>query len=202
MPGIKFDFLAFVMVFLLLSPTASVADGHYDTDYSDPSDPDGPGFTPPSAQVAPVTNNSVVALLLAATEYCKPLVSSQYLIDCLSERLGEVSRQLNGQKEFAQVQAILETTSKKLNRIARQNRSTTLDAATFSTKGQSPVKTTRRLIPVDEAKLQDALAEAIVVIEEAETLLLRSAEASAERSVQYQRIAAAIGSNKVLLRSS
>jgi hypothetical protein len=32
--------------------------------------------------------------------------------------------------------------------------------------------------------------------------LLRSADASSGRAVQYQQIAAALGSNKVLLRSS
>lgn len=46
-----------------------------------------------------------------------------------------------------------------------------------------------------------ALAQALAVIVEAETVLLRSAENPGERAAQFQRIASAVGSNKVLLRS-
>jgi hypothetical protein len=40
------------------------------------------------------------------------------------------------------------------------------------------------------------------IVAEAETILLRSASSDATRAIHYQRIAAAVGSNKVLLRSS
>jgi hypothetical protein len=57
------------------------------------------------------------------------------------------------------------------------------------------------LIPVDDAKLDIAVAQALEVIGAAETVLLRSAEGSDDRALQFQQIASAIGSNKVLLRS-
>lgn len=156
---------------------------------------------PPSRpSTTPVTTNSVVSSIEATRNFCSA-ISSAYAVDCLSERLGELAKELEGQEGFEDAQSILDSTSKKLNAIARQNRSTTADPARFSTQGQTPVINTRRLIPVDEPSLVEAASQALAVIAEAETLLLRSAEESSERSVQYQRIASAIGSNKVLLRS-
>jgi len=49
--------------------------------------------------------------------------------------------------------------------------------------------------------LSSAAAQALVVIENTETLLLRSPDTSVEQAAQFQQIAEAIGSNKVLLRS-
>lgn len=149
----------------------------------------------------PATTKTVVASIQSATRYCKLVQPNEYVIDCLAERLDDLSKQLQGQEGFEEVRAVLETTSNELNDIARQNRSDSLAPATFSTKGPSPVRTSRRLVPVDDAKLDVAVSQALAVIGEAETLLLRSAEQSADRAIQFQQIAAAIGSNKVLLRS-
>jgi hypothetical protein len=165
-------------------------------------DPEPSDISPASrTATAPATNATIVTSLQAATRYCTPMVATEYVIDCLAERLGNLSKQLDGQDGFEEVQAILETTAKDLNQIARQNRSVTLAPATFATQGQTSVQTTRRLIPVDEGKLEDAVSQALAVIAETETLLLRSADDSTDRSIQFQQIAAAVGSNKVLLRS-
>jgi len=148
----------------------------------------------------PATTASVVTSIEATSAFCSAIAGA-YTVDCLSERLGDLAEELEGQEGFEDAQAILEDTSRKLNQIARQNRSTTEGPARFSSQGQTPVTTTRRLVPVDEASRQEAASQALAVIAEAETLLLRSAEESGERAVQYQRIASALGSNKVLLRS-
>lgn len=155
----------------------------------------------PSPAAEPATTATIVAALNSANGYCGLVEPGEYVIDCLAERLDDIRSQLEGQEEFDELRAVLETTSQKLNEIARQNRSATLAPARFSTQGQTPVATTRRLVPVAADRLDTAVSQAIAVIEEAETLLLRSAEQSAERAIQFQRIAAAIGSNKVLLRS-
>lgn len=165
-------------------------------------DPDGePESVAPSRRSGTTTTATVVTSLESATKYCTLVQPKAYAIDCLAERLGELKEQLEGQEGFEEIRAVLDTASKELNDIAQENRSATLAPATFSTQGQTPVRTTRRLVPVDDARLDNAVSEALAVIVEAETLLLRSAEKSTERAVQYQRIAAAIGSNKVLLRS-
>ncbi|HDR29678.1 hypothetical protein [Rhodovulum sp.] len=63
-------------------------------------------------------------------------------------------------------------------------------------------ETTPALTPVRPEALASVNAAAAQILEEAETRLLRSAESSARRMVHYQRIAAAVGSAKVLLRSA
>ena len=189
-------------LFILAGPLAICAQTNGDDDSSDYSDPDGGerNETLGASSAAPASTTSVVSSIDAARNYCK-LIASAYAIDCVAERLGELAKELEGQDGFEDVQAVLEATSLKLNGIARQNRSSEKDPARFSSNEKPPVKTTRRLIPVDDAKLESAASQAIMVIAEAETLLLRSAEESTERSIQYQRIASALGSNKVLLRS-
>ncbi|MFT7595323.1 MAG: hypothetical protein ACI8R4_002651 [Paracoccaceae bacterium] len=157
----------------------------------------------PTATLSPTTTNSVVASLNESTSYCKQIEAKEYVIDCLAERLEEVNRQIAGLEGYEEVSKVLAETADNLNQIAKENRSETLLPAWYSTEGDTPIATERPLIPVDEAKMEDAMAQALTVIRDAETtLLLRSSEESADRASQYQRIASAIGSNKVLLRSS
>ena len=218
--------LATTAVFCVFYPLKTLADGDEDdtsdgdppvAEFNENEGPDqgagttsGPTASSGTAQistrltaptVAPATTASVVARINSATGYCQLIQPSAYTVDCLSERLGELATLLEGQPEFAEVQIVLSTTSAKLHQIARNNGSGTRPAAKFSAPGRIPVTTTRHLIPVDDARLATAVLQAIDVIDQAQTLLLRSAETSGSRSVQFQRIATAIGSNKVLLRS-
>lgn len=157
----------------------------------------------PTATMTTTVTASIVASLNASTSYCKQIEAGEYVIDCLAERLEEVNRQIEGLEGYEEVSEVLAKTAGSLSQIAKQNRSETLLPAWYSTPGKTPVATERPLIPVDEDKLEDAMAQALSVIQDAETtLLLRSSEASASRATQYQRIANAIGSNKVLLRST
>jgi len=191
MPKLSTIFFILIAAFWLANPVAVYADSNF-TNGDD--DDDGP--------FPPATNDSVVEALEAAVKFCKPLLPKAFLVDCVSERLSDLANQLEGQKEFEEVQAILESAARKLNQIARDNQSSTRQPAAFVTPGPAPVRTTRRLIPVDEAKQHVAVDQAIAVIEEAQTLLLRSAGDPANRSIEFQRISAALGSNKVLLRSA
>lgn len=193
--------LTLTALLLASTPLVSFANHGEEGDYSEPEESDGPDRSSGAKSASGASSESIIATLAAATSFCTPLVQSEFVIDCLSERLSALSKQLEGQEGFEEVQAILESTARDLNQIARQNRSSTLSPAKFATHGQTPVQTTRRLIPVDETKMEEAVSQALAVIEEAETLLLRSAEDSTDRSIQFQQIAAAIGSNKVLLRS-
>ncbi|PCH75327.1 MAG: hypothetical protein COC12_01170 [Rhodobacteraceae bacterium] len=212
MPKFQFSLFALTALLLVSVSTASFAqttgggegiNGQYGDGPASLPDPEPSDITPGSATAAAAitSSTSIVTSLQAATRYCTPLGPKEYVIDCLAERLGTLSNQLEGQDGFEEVQAILDSTAKDLNQIARQNRSATLAPATFATQGQTPVQTTRRLIPVDEARMEDAVSQALAVIAETETLLLRSADDSTDRSIQFQQIAAAVGSNKVLLRS-
>ncbi|MCA0872593.1 hypothetical protein LCL97_17300 [Seohaeicola saemankumensis] len=159
-----------------------------------------PGTTTPTPAQ---TTTAVVNTLNSATRYCAAIKQTTYAIDCLAERLDNVNRRMAGVEGYEEVRAALNEASRGLNRIARENRSATEPPAIFEQRKSdgSKVRTSRPLVPVDAARLDSAVAQALAVIEDTETVLLRSAESSAERAAQFQRIAQAVGSNKVLLRS-
>lgn len=170
-----------------------------------------PVFIPPSVRTTPgsgslspgATATAIVVSLEQATEFCRGLSDTAYVVDCLAERLDDVSRRMAGTRGYEQVQDALDEATRGLNRIARDNRAAGEPEARFraTLANGSQVSNNRRLIPVDPASREAALAQALAVIGEAETVLLRSAENSQDRAAQFQRIASAIGSNKVLLRS-
>lgn len=159
--------------------------------------PPGPVLTPTA------TATAVVVSLGQATEFCRGLSDTDYVIDCLAERLDDVNRRMAGTSGYDEVRDTLTVATRSLNQIAQDNRAAGEPTARFraTMPDGSQVRTNRPLVPVDPAQRAAALAQALAVIGEAETVLLRSAENSQDRAAQFQRIASAIGSNKVLLRS-
>lgn len=143
----------------------------------------------------------MVSSLNEATAFCSGLTAGEYVIDCLAERLEAVSRQYAGVEGYDDARRAIADAAKQLNQIARDNQSSTKDKVRFKSPAAGGTRTTRRLTPVETAKMTSAVAEALSVIENTETLLLRSADLSVERVAQFQQIANAVGSNKVLLRS-
>ncbi len=165
-----------------------------------------PTGTIPATTIAtkptPAVTAAVVASLNSATGFCKDIQPREYIIDCLAERLADVNDQIANQPGYEHVREALGTASTELSKIARRSRSSTLPPARYATQSNAPVTTSRFLIPVEEAALDNAISQALAVIEEAEsTILLRSSEGSSGRAAQFQQIADAVGSNKVLLRS-
>ena len=61
---------------------------------------------------------------------------------------------------------------------------------------------TRPLTAVRKERVKEVNRKAAAIMEEAETKLLRSAQASDRRLIAYAKIAKAVGSNKKLLRSA
>jgi len=166
----------------------------------------GAGTRERATETSAAATAQIVAALQQATRYCGWLKrdgKGEYVIDCLAERIDDVSRGMAGQRGYAQVRAVLDETARGLNDVARANRAAAQRPTRFRTKdkGGAVTTTNRRLVPVEGARQQAAVAQALAVIGEAETRLLRSAEDPATRGAQFQRIAAAVGSNKVLLRS-
>ena len=164
-----------------------------------------PGESRPAGSSAAATGQ-VVATLEQATRYCGWLKRDgrgEYVIDCLAERIDDVNRRMAGLRGYDEVRAVLDETARGLNDIARANRAAGQRPTRFRTEEAdgTVTRTNRRLVPVEPARQQAAVAQALAVIEEAETKLLRSAEDPVARGAQFQRIAAAVGSNKVLLRS-
>ncbi|MFT4962472.1 MAG: hypothetical protein ACI92Z_003571 [Paracoccaceae bacterium] len=159
--------------------------------------------TPSGAQTGlnPQTTAAVVSSLNQATAFCSGLKSGEYVVDCLAERLETISRQYAGIQGYDKALQAIVDAAEQLNQIARDNRSSTQRRARFKSQTLGGPSTSRPLTPVESAKMNTAIADALVVIEETETLLLRSADTSVEQAAQFQQIAEAIGSNKVLLRS-
>lgn len=137
-----------------------------------------------------------------AQSFCSQLPSDAYTVDCLAERMGAISSTIPEDSDYAQVQEVLADTSRKLEQLARANRDIGADRVRLSAGGETPVTTSRALTPVRADAVDTVNAQAIAILEEAETILLRSAEQSDRRQVQYTQIAEAIGSNKVLLRAA
>lgn len=169
-----------------------------------------PVFIPPAVRTTPgplltpaATATAIVVSLNEATGFCRGLSDTAYVVDCLAERLDDVNRRMAGTSGYDKVRETLTVATRSLNQIAQDYRASGEPPTRFraTMPDGSQVTTNRRLVPVDPAQRAAALAQALEVIGEAETVLLRSAENSQDRAAQFQRIASAIGSNKVLLRS-
>lgn len=155
------------------------------------------------ADNAPLAEPNVTSLAQITTQLSDAgslCGNGAYAVDCLAERLETLTKDMRGLREYDDVRVILEDTAKDLRQIATDNRDPDVPSARLA-RPDLDLRSNRPLVPVAPAKQAQAIAAAIDVLEEAETKLLRSASQSVARSNQYQKIAAALGSNKVLLRS-
>ncbi|WIY27765.1 hypothetical protein [Parasedimentitalea psychrophila] len=128
-------------------------------------------------------------------------VADVYVIDCLAERLEVLEKSMSGLARYGEARRILRDTADQLRQITQDNLDQDRPRARMEAIDGS-FRSTRPLSAVSAAQRRSAISQAVAVLAEAETQLLRSGEASLGRAVQYQQIAAALGSNKVLLRSS
>ncbi|MEP5213507.1 hypothetical protein [Sulfitobacter pontiacus] len=137
--------------------------------------------------------------LAAARLFCQQIEDQSLQVDCLSDRLEQVADEIPDGTDYDEVRSILADTSAKLGTLARQNRDRSRGKVKASQPGQGPEGTTRPLNAVAPASLTAVNAQAVDILEEAKTKLLRSADTKNRN--QYARIAQALESNKVLLRS-
>lgn len=144
----------------------------------------------------------VTGKIAAAQKFCGDLDNDSYKVDCLAERLGEASDEIPDDSDYAEVKKILKDTSNQLADLARSNRDTAQPRGRATSQGENPITTSRPLTPVTPSSLPEVNTQAQAILSNTETLLLRSAEGSESKALQYSRIADAIGSSKVLLRSA
>lgn len=142
--------------------------------------------------------NHVVARLTEISDLCRG--AGIYMIDCLAERLETLEDDMSGLVGFGDARRIFRDTSAQLRAITQNNLAQDRPRARMMSQNGSR-RSARPLSAVAPARKRQAISQAVAVLAEAETQLLRSAEASAGRALHYQQIAAALGSNKVLLRS-
>jgi hypothetical protein len=139
-----------------------------------------------------------VQAIRAVVVFCESLAAPDYAIDCLSERLGAVAAAMPRSGDYAEARTAIAAASRALGDLARANADPERPAARGRSGG---VTTGRPLVPVRPDRRAAANARASAILDETETLLLRSAGSDA-RQTHYASIAAALGSGKVLLRSA
>lgn len=155
---------------------------------------------PPLPQVAtPQATTQIVTQLNVATEFCSAIGSAAYVVDCLSERLAVIEQALPQTGEYAEAREAIGLASRGLRLLVDENPSADLPDGVARSSGPEAQESTRPLRAVSTESLEETLLAAANIIEEAETVLLRSSASPEE--IHYQRVAEAMGSNKVLLRS-
>jgi hypothetical protein len=140
--------------------------------------------------------------LTDATAFCAGLRDETYRIDCLAERLEFVAKAMPQQGPYADSRKAIDTAAKKLKAVAAKYADPSKPRNKSAAGGRRPQTGTRPLTPIRPEAAAAANREAILIIAEAETVLLRSSDTNVAVAQQVRSIAAAVGSNKVLLRSS
>lgn len=134
------------------------------------------------------TTNALIRELKRDFKRCFRL-DKPYRYDCYDDAYFRSAARLDGKPAYATVQKALSDVGIRIGRIVERN----LDpAAPVIRRGRVTYR------PIKPSELPAAKAEVIAAIEEAQTVLLRSPDAGGH----FQRIAAALDSNKVLLRSA
>lgn len=129
------------------------------------------------------------------------LLPEEYRIDCLGKGYSQVAQDVPQVADYQPVRDELARAGRRLQAIALKN----LDEAKQERKLPKTARDTRNYNwaskPVKVEKLAAATEEAIGVVEEAQTRLLRSAENSARRRIHYQRVSRSLGASRRILRS-
>jgi hypothetical protein len=181
-----------------------------------PVDVNGPVFIPPLSlppRPAPRTpppggsgvdiGPGVAQSLIAINAFCAGIGDATYRVDCLAERMEEVARSIPTDGPYADSRAALLDAAERLRALAAENADPVKGKKTFATAGDDQKqRNSRPITPVASARLAAVQAEAVAILTLTQTVLLRSSETQTASAAQIQQIAAAVGSNKVLLRSA
>ena len=160
------------------------------------------GVSPVSAtQVSAQATTAITQQLTAARDFCGRITDADYVVDCLASEVEVLASQMADRGDYAPARAELEQASRSLAQLAEANRNTSKPAARARRAGTQPRTSARELTPTRSESLGSVLEQAAGILEEVETTLLRASQRAEERRVHFERIAEAVGSNKVLLRS-
>lgn len=134
-------------------------------------------------------------------DLCGNIPDPAFGVDCVADYFDWIADRLPRTSEFREAERIIRDAASQLNRVARENASTTKRPAVFGLRNGSR-QTSRAVIPVAPERQARARSAAIAIVEETETRLLRSADRSQRSRVAFANIAAVIGdSSAVLLRA-
>lgn len=156
----------------------------------------------PAVPVSAEKTTQIVAQLDRIQQICE-FMGDEYRVSCFAQTYRELAKDIPDNGDYKEAREAVLEAAKKLDRLTRSNldrQKPALRARLKSSDGKS--KSTPPIAAVKSSSARQVNRQAAAILEEAETVLLRSASSDATRAIHYQRIAAAVGSNKVLLRSS
>jgi hypothetical protein len=159
-----------------------------------PRDDDDRGPPPGQLASALVIADVVARQLVAVADRCRGLSRVEYRIDCLGAGYARAAEGIPTDETFAEARAAVADAARSLKRVAAANRA----AAQPLIEGPA---SSGPLTPVAADRLAAAEAEALAILQETTTVLLRSSATVPEAAEPYRKIAAALDSGKVLLRS-
>lgn len=137
----------------------------------------------------------------ATTKIVKPLdevntecgsIDVIYRLDCTQQAYKSAVRAVPNHSDYRKARGDLNSAQRKLNKLLKKNLDKTVAPLKVGNKTYRAVKKT---------VAKSLNAQAIVVLEETATKLLRSAGNSKKRQLHYARIADVVGSNKKIFRS-
>ncbi len=150
---------------------------------------DAGGSTGASYGLSNATTRSIVKTLSRGGDRCSRQPAA-YRCDCYRWVYKRAANQLEGNGAYSEAKGALEQVERSLAAVVAQNRDSTQPTRRRALETYTPVK------PAAIPKVNRAAVQAMA---KAETVLLRS---PANKQEHYTRIAQAINSNKVLLRSA
>lgn len=168
------------------------------------ADDDNRRVTPsgPAVAVSNARTTQIVNQLNQIQNICE-FMGDEYRVSCFATTYRDLADEIPANGDYEEAREVLLDTARKLDSLVRSNldrQKPALSARIRTEGGQS--RPTPPMRAVQATRAAELNRQASTIVAEAETVLLRSASSDAARAIHYQRIAAAVGSNKVLLRSS
>lgn len=158
--------------------------------------------TGPAVTVSDGQTEQIVSRLREFQRLCE-FMGDEYRISCFAQTYRELANDIPANGDYEEARKAILDAAKKLDNLTRRNLDRSKPALTASVTNNAGQKvSTPPIRPVRIDRAPQLNQQAAQIVEEAETVLLRTASSDATRAIHYQRIAAAVNSNKVLLRSS
>lgn len=150
---------------------------------------DGGGGREVRHGLSSAVTNSVVLILTRDGERCNDL-PRVYKLDCVSQTYRRAARKLQSNRSYTEAHQALDQVASTLSKAVAANRDSSQKKLRKGLNFYTPVK---------PAAIPQIKREGQRAMQKAETILLRS---PAAKQVHYARIAEAVNSNKLLLRSA
>lgn len=158
-------------------------------------------YSPGTTKFNPLITGKISHDIAAAVNECGKY-KDVYRIDCLRQNLDHLQRSLPSNGDYRKVKYILQKAVLRLGNVVTAYADPETPRMAPAPHANPRFLKRRSYSAVRKSKVGEAMRKARAIIQEAQTELLRSSENSALRLAHYQKIATAVGSTKVLLRSS